>query len=241
MRFLIAGIALLLLGAAAQAQPDHEKNAVSLRLGNSVVVIPTPEGYAEITAQYESLKAHFAATEPPQNELLAGYLLINDLGSLKSGKATELEQWAKIAVVRETKERNITVEEFSRIVDVIRGQDKKLLDMESPAIKSLFREFDKYLSKEFSKDIKTAAGETTILGSFTDRPNAYSMMFLSTLQREVDGKTTMHPILATLNAVHVKDRIISVATYRGYRSEADVATLKTFTTNWVNSIVEANK
>ena len=239
-QLLIASVVLLLLSGAVQAQADHEKKVVSLQLGNKVVLIPTPAGYQEVTAEFENLKARFAATEPPQSELLLAYLPTSDYELLKSGKEAAFEEYAKIAVVRQAKERTLSREEFSNVVNYIRGNDAKILDPKSPVIKKIFEQFDQHLSKEFSTDIKTVANETTVLGAFDERPNVYSTMIVSTLKREVAGKTTLLAVLGTLNVLHVKDKMISIATYRGYQSKADIETLKTFTTNWVNSILAAN-
>lgn len=240
LRLLITAVFLLLLTAPGQAQTDHEKNVVSLQLGNKVVRIPNPVGYVEVTAEFEPLKARFEATEPPQNELLLGYITTSDYDLLKSGKEAIFEYYAKIAVVRMAKERSLTREEFTAVVNYIRGNAPQILDEKSPALQSMFKQFDKQLSKEYSKDVKTKPIETTILGAFDQRPNLYSSMMLMTISREVDGKVATLPVLGTLNVLHVNDRMISVATYRGYHSNDDIAALKTFTTNWMNSILAAN-
>ncbi len=239
-RLLITAAFLLLLTAPVQAQTDHEKNVVSLQLGNKVVRIPSPAGYTEVTAEFENLKARFAATEPPQNELLLGYVPTSDYDLMKGGKEAVFEYYAKVAVVRMTKERTISREEFTAVVNYIHGNDAKILDEKSPMIQNLFKQFDKQISKEYSKDVKTKPTETTILGAFDQRPNLYSSMMLMTINREVDGKITTLPVLGTLNVLHVNDRMISVATYRGYHSKDDIAALKTFSTNWMNGILAAN-
>lgn len=232
---------LLILTAAVHAQTDQQKNVVSLVLGGKVLLIPAPDGYGEVTAQYESIKTMLASTEPPQNELLAGYVPDSDVSLLKNGKAPVFERYAKISVVRETKERDITRAEFSAVAAFIRGNDKKLLVMDSPESKEVLREFDKSISEQSSKEVKTTPGETTPLGTYNDKPDLFSTMFLGNIKREVDGDVKTYHVLATLNILHVKDRLLSVATYRGYHSEADVEALKTFTTTWVNSILAANK
>lgn len=240
-RLLIVSVVLLLLGVTVHAQTDGEKNVVSLQLGNKVILIPTPAGHAEISADFENLKVRFAATEPPQNEFLLGYVTTSDYGLLKSGQAAALEQYAKIAVVRQTKERTMTREEFAAIVDYLRSNTGKILDPKSPEMKKVFQQFEQQISKELSTDFKTAPTETTVLGTFNDKPNIYSSMIASTLKRELDGKITFLPVLGTLNILHINDRMISVATYRGYKSQADVDELKSFTNDWTNAILAANK
>jgi len=240
-RLLIVSVVLLLLGVTVHAQTDHEKDVVSLQLGNKVVLIPTPAGYAELSAEFENLKARFAATEPPQNELLLAYITTSDYVLMKTGQAAALEQYAKIAVVRQTKERTITREEFAAVADYIRTNSGKILDPKSPALQKVFQQFEQQISKELSTDFKTAATETTVLGTFNDKPNIYSSMIASTLKRELNGKVTFLPVLGTLNILHINDRMISVATYRGYKSQADVDELKSFTNDWTNAILAANK
>jgi hypothetical protein len=238
---LIVGVVLLLLSTSVQAQTDHENKVVSLQLGDKVVLIPTPTGYEEVTAEFENLKARFAATEPPQNELLLAYLTTSDYTLLKSGKPPALQQYAKIAVVRQTKEVSMSREEFAVVADYLRNNTGKILDPKSPELQKLFQEFGQHVSKELSTDFKTAPTETAVLGTFNDKPNIYSSMITSTLKRELNGKTTFFPVLGTVSILHIKTRMISVATYRGYKSEADVEELKTLTINWTNTILAANK
>lgn len=238
---LIVAVVLLLLSATVQAQTDGENKVVSLQLGDKVVLIPAPTGYAEVTAEFEDVKARFAATEPPQNELLLVYLTTSDYTSLKSGKPPALQEYAKIAVVRQTKEITISREDFAAVADFLRSNTGKILDPKSPELQKLFQEFGQYVSKEFSTDFKAAPTATSVLGTFNDKPNIYSSMITSTLKRELNGKTTFLPVLGTVNILHINNRMISVATYRGYKSEADVEELKTFTINWTNTILAANK
>jgi len=84
-------------------------------------------------------------------------------------------------------------------------------------------------------------GQPVNLGEFDTRPNVYSVMLLLNITTTTgDGEASV-PILGGLSYVRVKQRLVYVYTYRRYKSKADAAILRAFTTEWINQILAANK
>lgn len=56
---------------------------------------------------------------------------------------------------------------------------------------------------------------------------------------EVDGEQS--PMIVTLSALHLKNRVIEVHIYRRIKKDEDIDTLENFTRKWTAAILAANK
>src|ERR1700687_372124 len=75
-RRVSASMITLMVGVAALAQGGKATNT-TLRLGDKVVVIPSPDGFEEAASQFESAKNKMTVSEDPGNDMLAVHLLTN--------------------------------------------------------------------------------------------------------------------------------------------------------------------
>ena len=110
-KFLIAASVLVVFSAIAHAQTPPTK-PLSVRLGEAVIAIPAPEGFEEVTEQFEKLKTCFRATEPPENDLLGGYLPVSDCELLRRGQNALFTYYAKVGVLRIGREHLISPSYF---------------------------------------------------------------------------------------------------------------------------------
>lgn len=205
-----------------------------------MIAIPDPEGFEEVTERFEKLKTLFRASEPPENDLLGGYLPVSDCDLLRRGENAPFTYYAKAAVLRIGREHLISPSYFEEMVAYFRNNDETLMDPDSPKMKAMIQQMDQALSKGSSKEIKLDLSQPKNLGAFDVRPNVYSVMLLMSLKVESGGTLKTLPVAATLTYLRVKEKVIFVYTYRKYQSKTDVETLRGFTTKWTNSILAAN-
>jgi hypothetical protein len=242
---LLIATAIVLLGSAvAPAQSPQTTisiDAASAKLGDQVVVLPAPEGFEEATQQFEAVKTRFAATEPPESDLLAGYLTVSDCDRLRQSQTAVYPSWTKIAVLRAARAHDFSTEEYAGIVEYFRKNGASAMDPDNKRMKQGFAHLDEVLSKEYSTGIKVDFDKPIDLGEFDRRPNVYSSLLLMNLKAQAEGQEYQQlRVFATVTILLVKKRILVVATYRKFESKADAETLTRFTTKWVNEILAAN-
>lgn len=241
----IATAIVLVASAAAQAQSTKttipELNYASAQLGDQFINLPGPNGYEEVTQQFEPIKARFAAAVPPQGDLLAGFLPASDVELLRNGKPALFPSWAIINVYREGRTRVSSRAEFARVIGYARQEIKHATSSQSTLAKETLAQLEAALSKEYSKEIRLKLSNPKILQEFNVRPNVYSRLLLLKMGAQADGNELDQPlVLGTMSFVLIKQRIITVLTYKKLESKTDAQTLMKFTTKWLNEIVGAN-
>ena len=240
---LIATAIVLVATAAIQAQTQTtiSIDTISANLGGKVVMLPAPEGYEEVSQQWQSLKTAFTAMVPSNGDLLGAYLQVSDCELIRQGQPPLMPTWLMINVLREGRTHVSDRAEFARIGALMRQNTEDLVNPEKKDMKAHLARIDEFLSKEYSKDVKFDLSKPKNLGQFDSRPNVYSNLMLMQPMVQMDGQKVDHPpVLATMSMVLIKERIIAVLTYKKFESKADAQALTTLTTKWINEILAAN-
>ncbi|HSE18428.1 MAG TPA: hypothetical protein VLB46_15350 [Pyrinomonadaceae bacterium] len=242
---LIATAIVLLASAVAPAQSPPTTvsfDAISAKLGDKTVLLPAPDGYEEVSQQWETVKAAFTVMTPREGDLLGAYLQVSDCELIRKGQAPLMPSWLMINIYREARTHVSSKEEFARVVAYARQDSESLLDPNKKDMKEQFARVDEFLTKAYSKEVKLDLSKPKILGVFDNRPNVYSNLLLLKLAVHVDGKDTDHPpMLGTMSLVLVKERLITVLAYKKIESKKDDAEMLTkLTTKWIDEILAAN-
>ena len=255
--FLIAITFVFCFAVAAHAQEHKTKTTTSsssssssVWLGDTLINIPSPEGYEEAAGQFEIIKKVFEATEAPVNDLLFAHLPAADCKVARTGTMPPLTRYTKVSVLRDVRGHSFTKEEMDAVVVEFRKNGAKLLDPDGEMLKSLADNIEKNLA-QLTPASKTQLGftQTQNLGEFDVRPEVYSVMLFMTYIMEVQGTPTTIPVLASLTFLKVKNRLVYINAYKAISSpgavktelKPGVAELKQFTTKWVNEILAANR
>lgn len=240
---LIAAVIVCLFGAAVQAQ-DHEARQAkssSVRLGNKTILIPDPEGFQEATSQFESFKARVEATEAPQNDALLSHLPVSDCELIRKGLNATYNHYTKVSVLKVARELTASRALLAEAVDDFRKNVGTFLDPNGEAMKKFERHVEQGLSRLDSRETKVDFSKPQLLGEFDVRPDVNSFLILMAFTINSGGSERTVPVLATTTFVRVRERIIFVYVYKKYESNADMDTIKRFTTKWTTSIVAANR
>jgi hypothetical protein len=242
--FLLIATAILLVVSAAvlaQTQTTISAGGVSAQLGDKVVALPAPEGYEEAASQGEAARTMFATMVPREGDLLGAYLPSSDIDLLRKGELKLMTSWTMIVVFRPARTHVSSKAEFARIVGYARQELEGAMNPESRNIKQMLAQVDQTLSKQLSKDVKLELSKPKMLGEFDSRPNVYSTLSLMNVTLRVDAEKIVEvPVLAAGTLLLVKERVVSVNTYKRYESQADAEALTQFTTKWINEILAAN-
>jgi hypothetical protein len=247
---LLFAAIVLTLSATARAQ-EHKKGVeksgavsrpvvLTVRLGNSVVVIPAPEGFEEASSQFDSIKARFTETEAPGNEMLAVHLPASDCELLRRGEQTTFNSYTKISVLRDAKEQVFSESDLAALVAEFRKNGATMMDPNGPRMKALLEHIEQGLKKVESGDTQIDMSQPVNLGELEVSPRIYSVMMLMTITRDTGATQSSTPLLAGVTFMRVKQRLIYVFTYRKYHSKSDVEALRVFTKTWTGGILAAN-
>src|SRR6476660_9892799 len=197
--------------------------------------IPAPAGFEEAASQFEQIKTHFTLTEAPDNDMLAVYLPTADCEKLRDGEFGSFSFYTKVSIRRAVRAEDYPVDRFAKLVAAFRQNGSQILDVNGPVMKAATERLDKSLTELNKQGTQVELGQPVNLGEFDTRPNVYSVMLLSITTTTGDREASV-PILGGLPYVRLKQRLVYVYTYRRYKSKADVAILRAFTTEWISQI-----
>jgi hypothetical protein len=248
---LLNTVTLLCLAVASAQAQEHEAplakragtppaRTSSVQLGDKVILIPDPEGFEEGTSQFPPFKARMEATEAQQNDMLLAHLSAGDCELLRQGRPATYNHYTKVSVLRAGRELAVSREMMKELVDNFRQNVGTFLDPNGPAMKDLERKVGQGLSQLDSNNTTIDFSKPQQLGEFDNRPDINSFLMLITVTASVNGAQRTVPVLATTSIVRVKERVLFVYAFMKYQANADMQTLKAFTSKWTNSIVAAN-
>src|SRR4030095_10699008 len=209
---LILTVVVLAISVAAQAQtheaPSHQAKVFSAVLGDKVIALPPPEGFEEVTSQFESMKARFTAIEAPDADMLSGYLPTSDCQILRGGQIPTFTYYAKVSVLKTVRNEVFSSAAFAETVDGFQKNSQTLLDPSSDYLEKTMKHVEQELTKLDSKETKMELNQTKNLGVIESRSNVYSVLMLMNLNFDVGGQQSQIPLLASLTFMRVKDRLL---------------------------------
>lgn len=246
LRFLVLIITAFVLVGSAAVQAQTQRTTISIdivapSLGGTVIKLPAPDGYEEVTSQWEAMKTRFTAAVPPQGDLLGAYLTASDCDLLRAGEAPLYPSWTMVNVFREGRTHVSSPAEFGRIVGYARTEVAQSLSPENRDVKEVMAQLEQALSKEYSKEVKLDFSKPKLLQEFGSRSNVYSRLLLMKYAVQTDAQEVAQPlVLATMSLVLIKQRVITVLAYKRLESKDDADALTQLTTKWIDKILAAN-
>lgn len=230
---------ILLFVLALGAVPAFYGQSASdtYQIGGTVVRVPAPEGFVEISKTFETVGARMRATEGGTNELLAVYVPKTFLPRLRETQDIDLEFYAKLSVNQAAKNLDATKTIFDGIVASLEKNFDTYLDPNGPLMKRLETTSEKNLSALLGTDPNLKFTGMKPLGFFEKSDRVFSGIMVIDL--EIYGRKVS--TLGTISVVNVGKRLIFVATYKMFPTAVDVPVLRDFAKKWTTAIAAANK
>jgi hypothetical protein len=225
---------------AGNRSANARAGAVTIHLGSSAVVIPTPDGFEEASSQFERVRTRFTETEAPGNEMLLVHFTASDCNILRSGRDATMNEYTKVSVLSKLKNQVFSESDLATIVTEFRKNGAAALDPNAPLNKATLDKVEQGLQKTESSNTTLNLTQPVNLGEVEVSPNIYSVMILMTFTKNNGTTTTTTPILASMTFMRVKQRLLYVYCYRIYRARSDLAALRAFSKTWTGQILAAN-
>jgi hypothetical protein len=236
---LLAATVIVILSATAHSQ-EHIKKGFSVRMGNVEVVIPPPENFEEASTQFERVKQKFTATESPTNDMVAVFLPASICEQFRQGQEPNLTFYTKVSVLKAGRETPFSTEDLASVASEFRNKGVQAMDPKGATMKAQLEHMEQALSNLNSQSTNIDMSKPVNLGEFDVRPNVYSVLLLFTLKITSGSGSSVLPLLAGMNFIRVKNRLVYLFTYRRYESKADVETLTSFSKKWNTMVLAAN-
>lgn len=223
----------------AQSSTAPQKG-LSYSFGKITINIPAPDGFAEAASEVEHVRRTFEATESPLLDFLASHVPTESFARLKNGEPIEVNFYTKVSVQKRSREVNISAKEFSELVTYIEANNTNLFDVESPAMKSALKDTSKGLSELLETNAKLDLSQPVYLGVIQKTENSYGTLMMMKLNLQVGESQKEGLMIFSANLIRVKQRMIFLYVYHRFDAEADIATTRNLTKQWMNKVLNAN-
>jgi hypothetical protein len=220
---------VLVVSATAQTGPD------TFSLGNRQIKIPTPEGFAPVSAQFPRLFGRFVSTESAETRVLEVHVDDALLTELIRNEEVDLQFYTKVSAPRDS--AIVSREEFASLIRHLESQISGFFDPGNPQLVAATKQIRKGLSQHNREESAFDVKATKDLGSFERQPGLFSHMVLL----NVESRKGTIPLLATSSIILLNGRLVFVSTYRRLTEVMDAESLRDFTKKWTAEIVSANE
>jgi hypothetical protein len=228
-------------GTTPSAQTAPHTGAQKFHLGGVTVVLPAPEGFEEITTQFEVFRQVFTAVEDPGNELLALHVPSQIAEGMRRGEKPKLTFYTKVAIPRMGKEKEIDADFFAELVGLLEKQGAKIFDPGDPSVKRSLKALEAEIKSRSGTSAEISLTRPQLLGVVEKAPDVYTTLLLTKVSFKVGDKTEEMPMLSTSSFVRVKSRLLFAVAYRKFDSDDDAALISDFGRKWTQRILAANR
>jgi len=205
--------------ALLAATPSPAAN-VSVTIGDTALVIPTPDGFTQLTPQMTKLKLVMANTIAPTNNRLASFIDLQDAPAALNGNMPKLQRYMNVETAKADVDKFMTNADFSKFKDTFKSQNDEIM---KAAEKQMPGMMDK-----MNKDLGNALHETVDLqinGIVPLVPHLETDRLLaSTIIASINGAdASVHKFVCTTTFVHVQGKLLLLYVYA---PTADIAWTK---------------
>lgn len=216
---------LTIISAAAGAQ------GAPFRVGGRSIAIPAPPSSLQETgADYRVL---LDVLVPTDNRLVAAYVTPSDLQLMSAGKASSLSQYALVEVPRRAEFTDISADEFRQVVETMGQQFGAILN---GTLKDQQDELNRRLKSLDENAATITMDKPVVLGSLFSKQDAAAFGMVVPVTSA--GSTTKMAV--GLVVLRAQERLIFAYYYSTYRNEGTVATIRTVSEHWADTILAAN-
>ena len=207
-------------------------DVASYRAGGRLLAIPTPtRNLVEIGSDHHALMEVFV---PPENRLVAAFVLDTDLPRLrKGGNVPVMSAYAMAQVPRRGEFLDCGVSEFAKVVG---GAKEQFGTVVASSFKEAEEEFNRRMKSLNLDKVTISLGKPIQLGCIFSKQDAYGFGMIMPVS--MGGSTaTMGGGCALIRA---KKRLLFVYLYTEYKNEETVRWLRKATEEWTDAILKAN-
>lgn len=224
--------------AAAPVESASDPAAVTVDLGGRAIEVSGPADWVEITARRELVRKSVEASVPAGSRHLATFAPLDDVARVDRGE--EMSQWASFLAVKPFDTLDMADADFRELQAVMRAQWETIFESARKRMGTELGKSSERITEEIDVAVDVSMDDFTTGGMFLDEPGAIGAIMILEGDMAVAGESTAMKIAMAMMFVHVRSRAVVASVYHDYRSDADLASLKSAAMAWKDAVRAAN-
>ena len=231
--WMITAIIAITLGSATA---QGAKTVIVAPLGNAVIRLPAPSGFADPSEDSPTLARLARTLTPPGNIAMALFLSRADIRQIGKGQL-KMDRYMMVQGYGKTQYQNITAHDFKKFKQVLTTQQESLSKKAVNRANKHFKNVQGNIEKITRSRVNIKIGEMVPLGIFHEDKYSIGMAMFTKIKTQ--GKEVAKIITAT--TALIKGKLVFLYVYSGYRSEKDLKWAKRVAKQWLHQVKRANR
>ena len=223
----------LLIAGETRAQ------TTAVRVGNTVILLPAPVGFIEVSTRHKTMKQFALLLTPPQSQFIAFYVSSSDWQRLTQDKKPRLSKYMIVHTQKKLSSKIMRDREFKQLRVAVRQKFGRVLKTAVKQGQQQLNRIDRKLGKD-SNVSGLRVGHLRPLGVIHDTRRSISYAIVTKYISKVGKKNLEYLMVGTITFSLVKGKLLKLYVFRYYQEKNDLLWVKTKTRQWADQIQRTN-
>jgi hypothetical protein len=152
-----------------------------------------------------------------------------------------MKRYFMVQTLRKLEAATFTASDFEPVKTLLRQQYQSLLVNQSANVQSHLDAAARTIGKEAGIDkLSLKLGEMKGLDVFDEQPSSISLLAVTMITVQADGKTVQAPMAVGMTTATLKGKLVYFYAYSLYESAQDLEWIRTVTRDWLPKAAGAN-
>lgn len=211
--------------------------AGSFSVGGTVVDIPSPEGFHQVTSNMDVVYRLSQQMTDPVNDQLAYYISEKDVPNAMSGGTPLLERYFILKVNKDIKNMIVDTNDFSDLKKVTKKQNNEIFKSVEEKMAAIIDETSKNISKEFDVNMAIKMTQMIPLSPHHETSNSFSYSAYINFGVTAQGSNEEFIASGTVTFINLAGKVLFLYCYG---PQNDMEWTQTASRSWEESILSLN-
>ncbi len=211
--------------------------AGSFSVGGTVVDIPSPEGFHQVTSNMDVVYRLSQQMTDPVNDQLAYYISEKDVPNAMSGGTPLLERYFILKVNKDIKNMIVDTNDFSNLKKVTKKQNNEIFKSVEEKMAAIIDETSKNISKEFDVNMAIKMTQMIPLSPHHETSNSFSYSAYINFGVTAQGSNEEFIASGTVTFINLAGKVLFLYCYG---PQNDMEWTQTASRSWEESILSLN-
>lgn len=209
-----------------------------INVGGTVLEIPNPPGFAELTPQMNTVYQLQRQLVAPNNEQFVAFIAESEIPRAIKNEVPDMERTFSVQTSKTLVGISVSSADFLKIKKFIKTENEEVFKKVEKEIPGLMDKANKGITKQFGVDLALSMSQMIPFPAHqeTDRSLAYSI-FIKYKANDESGKQISSVSVVTATFIHVKGKVLFL-----YASaeEGGLQWSRDISEQWSNAVIAAN-
>jgi hypothetical protein len=244
LRKFITRLASVAFATTLAMQPVFSQNTgiapITLPIGNQIVRIPAPAGFAETSRRSRELWTTALAFSAGDARIIAHFVTDNDLAEYEKGEAVVFSNFLLVQTPKQAEAIFVTQTQFDKLRSGTVALQADLAQRLEPRLATELDRVSKAVSSNQATDIKVQLGE--IVPVSVERNDRQVLIYTVLAQAGISegSHKTSQTLVASTAYCFIAGKVVMLVVYRKFSTPQDLQAAREQISTWAKAVLASN-